>query len=125
MLTGRFPRGRAIGVRCFRSLFISIVLGSYEADVNPRNPFKSLLRSMYEQNCYTLYSECYYGLEYNEIYNCVEQNYSQTSWLEDLSCYVSIVVISPDRVGPSRRSLAYVIVLENDILVSNSFLEMI
>lgn len=76
MSTGRFPRGRAIGVRCFRSLFISIILGSYEADVSPRNPFKSLLWSMYEQNCYTLYSECYYGLEYSEIYKHVEQNCS-------------------------------------------------
>lgn len=58
MSTGRFPRGRAIGVRCFRYLFISIILGSYEADVNLRNPFKSLLRSMQEENCYILYSEC-------------------------------------------------------------------
>lgn len=63
MPIGRFPRGRANGVLCFRSLFISIILGSYEADVNPRNPFKSLLRSMYEESCYTLYLECHYGLE--------------------------------------------------------------
>lgn len=44
--------------------------------------------------------------------------------LEDLSYYLSIVIGS-NRVGPSRRSFAYVIAPENDILVSISFLAMI
>lgn len=44
--------------------------------------------------------------------------------LEDLTYYPSIV-IRPNWVGSSRRSLAYVIVPENDILVSLSFLAMI
>jgi len=52
MSTGRFLHGRAIEYDD-SGVFISMILGNYEANLDPRNPFKALLC---EYNCCTSYS---------------------------------------------------------------------